>query len=179
MRCKWLPGILVLEVFAETRFLQEVTSTTATATLTTATATQTSSTTTETDPCQLATTACACAAGGICAWLVYANGGGDCRNQGRPVEIDCSLCEQQAKCATFTCPQLIDPCNCAATAGCAWDLGFEECVASAEPTDCQACPTRVGCNLDPPILQMVDPPQGGSHSSSSDLSIVRDPEKAE
>eukprot|EP00913_Durusdinium_trenchii_P004353 g4035.t1 len=104
----------------------------------------------------------------------FAEDRGICHNRGRPTEIDCFLCERQQKCASTMCPQMDNACTCAAAAGCAWDMGFGQCVASTEATDCRACPSRAGCDLDPPVLFQngFSPANGGSHSSGSDLRIV-------
>ena len=134
----WLFGVANSQ--APSRFLQG----TVTSTLTTATTTS--------DPCILAQDECACAAGKVCGWSAFANGGGICQNRGRPTEIDCFLCNTQEKCATTNCPQLTDACDCAAAAGCAWDMGFRMCLVASVQTDCRACPTQAGCNLDPPVL---------------------------
>ncbi|CAK9003102.1 unnamed protein product [Durusdinium trenchii] len=165
MRNSRLLVILLAKALAQKRFrsLQEVTATSSTSTATTTS-----------DPCILAQTACDCADGGICGWSAFADGGGICHNRGRPTEIDCFLCERQQKCASTMCPQMDNACTCAAAAGCAWDMGFGQCVASTEATDCRACPSRAGCDLDPPVLFQngFSPANGGSHSSGSDLRIV-------
>jgi len=160
----WIFWICLKLVAANVRFLQG--GSTSTFTITTVTTTS--------DPCVLATDACACAAGKVCAWLVFGGGGGRCDNRGQPTEIDCNLCDAQAKCASTNCPQITDPCECAVASGCAWDMGFGVCLVSTVQTDCRACPTQVGCNLDPPVLlpNGYNPSNGGSHSSGSDLNIV-------
>lgn len=156
----WLFGVANSQ--APSRFLQG----TVTSTLTTATTTS--------DPCILAQDECACAAGKVCGWSAFANGGGICQNRGRPTEIDCFLCNTQEKCATTNCPQLTDACDCAAAAGCAWDMGFRMCLVASVQTDCRACPTQAGCNLDPPVLlpNGFNPLNGGSYSGGADLQVV-------
>eukprot|EP00438_Fugacium_kawagutii_P002667 Skav222008 [mRNA] locus=scaffold2020:264250:264561:- [translate_table: standard] len=59
--------------------------------------------TTTSDPCIGALDGCACAAGKVCGWSVFANGGGICLNRGQPTEIDCFLCPSQEKHGE-TCP---------------------------------------------------------------------------
>lgn len=163
MRHGWLlPWLLGVAKSQAPRFLQG----SVTSTLTTATTTS--------DPCILAQDECACAAGKVCGWSAFANGGGICQNRGRPTEIDCFLCNTQEKCATTNCPQLTDACDCAAAAGCAWDMGFRMCLVASVQTDCRACPTQAGCNLDPPVLlpNGFDPSNGGSYSGGADLKVV-------
>lgn len=142
----------------------------------TITVTETIATTTITstiDPCIGAQDACACAAGLICGWSAFANGGGICQNRGEPTNIDCFICGAQEKCPK-NCPQLTSACECAASTGCAWDLGFGQCVVSTASTDCRACSTQAGCDVNPPVLveSGYSPANGGSHSSGADLKVV-------
>lgn len=154
--------LLLVQASASNRFrgLQAATSTTFTTTRTV-------------DPCPSAATACECAAGEICVWKPYAQGGGVCENVGTKGHIDCFLCAQQAHCATITCPGIASPCSCAASAGCAWDDVASGCVSSLlSSTSCTACPTQAGCDVDPPLLASYYPQRGGSHSSGADLRVV-------
>ena len=150
--------LLVQEAAASNRRfrgLQEAASTTVTTTRTT-------------DPCPSATTACECAAGLVCVWKPYAQGGGVCENIGTQGAIDCFLCPQQEHCATITCPGIMSACSCAASAGCAWDDLAYGCVSSlVSSTSCTACPTQAGCDVDPPQLVSYFPQPGGGHFNMS------------
>ncbi|CAJ1397063.1 unnamed protein product [Effrenium voratum] len=126
--------------------------------------------TSTTDPCVVATDACECAAGAICRWLAFSGGGGLCQNAHEPSEIECGLCDQQEKCKTSSCADILSACSCASATGCAWDS--TACVDSFAATPCSACPTQVGCDVDPPRVVAYSPANGGSYSSGADLRIV-------
>ena len=143
----------------------------------TITVTETIATTTITstiDPCIGAQDACACAAGLICGWSAFANGGGICQNRGEPTNIDCFICGAQEKCPK-NCPQLTSACECAASAGCAWDLGFGQCVVSTASTDCRACSTQAGCDVNPPVLveSGYSPANGGAFWGESRTEVLK------
>ncbi len=149
------------------RFLQGDTIT-VTETIATTTITSTS------DPCIGAQDACACAAGLICGWSAFSNGGGICQNRGEPTNIDCFICGAQAKCPK-NCPQMTTACECAATTGCAWDLGFGQCVVSTASTDCRACSTQAGCDVNPPVLveSGYSPANGGAFWGESWTRVLK------
>lgn len=97
-----------------------------------------------------------------------------------PGNIDCSLCEQQDKCASSPCAAHRDPCKCAlSTSGCSWNENSQSCVVrgSSGSTPCGLCPSQPICRLAKPQIIGFDPRQGSKGSGvNNELQVVFDNE---